>query len=149
MQKDHWNASGDPLDQILHEAADHYHEKRYDQAIALLKKAALEYPESPLPPHDLSVVFLNLYKEDISHHDVWDTQTEDEDFFEAAVGAAEEALEKDSQFVPAHNNLAVLFAMRGWWKEAISQWEMSLTLKPDQSGIREELVEARRHLDEA
>ena len=136
------------LDALLEEGEQLCADKQYDEAIARLRAAIEQYPDSPLPHHALSVVCLMRLREDYAHMEVWEDLAGDEAHFEAAVKEAEAALDLDEKFVPARNNLGTLFALRGWWEDAIRQWEVSLTLEPGQSQVREDLSDARRHLGE-
>jgi len=136
------------LDALLEEGEQLCADKRYDEAISRLRAAIEQYPDSPLPHHALSVVCLMRLREDYEHLEVWEDLADGEAHFEAAVKEAEAALDLDEKFVPARNNLGTLFALRGWWEDAIRQWEMSLTLEPGQSQVREEMSDARRHLGE-
>jgi tetratricopeptide (TPR) repeat protein len=135
------------LEVLLKKADELFRQKRYDDATEVLKGAAEEYPDSPLPHHDLSVLNLERLRETYSHLEIWEDLADDEAHFETAVAEAEVALDLDENFLPARNNLGTLFALRGWWEDAAEQWEISLTLQPDQSQVREELLEARKHVE--
>lgn len=135
------------LDELLDRAERLLEEGHFDEAVEVLRESIERFPESPLPRHDLSVVYFTRLRRKYEHLEVWEELAEDEAFFEAAVREAETALEIDGDFVPARNNLATLFALRGWWADAARHWEMSLTLQPDQSQARLDLVEARKHID--
>ncbi|MBN1867464.1 tetratricopeptide repeat protein [Candidatus Sumerlaeota bacterium] len=135
------------LDDLLAQAEALSDEKRWDEAVAALEKTIERFPDSPLPHHALSVVYLLRLREDYEHLEVWEDLADDERLFESAVDEAEAAIDLDEEFVPARNNLATLFALRGWWKAAVEQWETSLTIRPDQSRVREELNDARKNLE--
>jgi tetratricopeptide (TPR) repeat protein len=135
------------LDDLLAQAENLSKEKRYDEAVAVLNRAIERFPESPLPHHDLSVVHLVRLRADYEHLEIWEDLADDESFFESAVAEAETAIDLDGEFVAARNNLATLFALRGWWKAAIEQWETSLSIRPDQSQVREDLNAARKHVE--
>ena len=138
------NDQGVPdLDDILAQAEDLTSEQRYSEAQAMLRDAAARFPESPLPHHALSVVYLEQLRQDHEHEELWETLTEDEGLFDEAVSEAELACEIDDGFTPARNNLGRLFAYRGWWAEAIRQWEISLTLYPDQPAVRDDMSRVR------
>lgn len=135
------------LKQLLQQAERHMEAGDYRLAADEAKRACEEYTQSPLPHHALSVVYLRLMQSDIEHLEMWEDLSDDEVYYDAAVGAAEAAIDVDEGFVPARNNLAMLFATRGWWKEAIKQWEISLSLEPDQSHVRQEMIDARKHIE--
>ena len=137
------------LDGLLHEAEAFCMEHDYDGAIAILNNAVTSYPDSPLPHHALSVVYFSMLREKYDHLRVWKNLSDHEKWFELAVGQSESALQIDDNYVPAHNNLATLFALRGGWKRAIQHWEISLTLYPDQPRVREELAMAHEHVNES
>ena len=134
------------LGEILREAEELLKDGDYDGAVEKLQEAAEQAPESPLPRHNQSVVHLMRLMEDYSHEELWEDLADDEGAFEAAVSEAEAALEIDGDFVPARNNLGRLFAVRGWWENAIEQWEISLSTYADQPQVRKDLAEARRHI---
>ena len=135
------------LEQRLRQAVELAESGDFDSADAELRAAIERYPDSPLPHHDLSVLRLTQLRRDYEHLEVWEDLSGDEALFEEAVREAEAALELDAEFLPARNNLAMLFALRGWWKDALEQWETSLSVDPGQSQVREHMVEARKHLD--
>lgn len=110
----------------------------------VLKEGVEAFPDSPLPHHNLSVLYLDRLRAKMERVAVWEDLSDDESLFELAVREAENALEIDEEYIPARNNLAMLFALRGWWEDAEKQWEISLTLKPDQSQVRQDMLEARR-----
>jgi tetratricopeptide (TPR) repeat protein len=136
----------DALDALMRQGEDACNDGRYEEAETRLREAIERFPDSPLPHHAMSVVYLTHLREDYEHLEVWEDLADDEATFEAAVGEAEAALALDPDFTPARNNLATLFALRGWWADAAEQWEMSLSTDPGQPDVREELQEARRHM---
>lgn len=131
------------LDLMLRKAEMLYEEKKYDEAVEHLGKMIERFPDSPFPHHDLAVVYLSQLHDKYEHLEIWDDLAEDEALFEAAVSAEEAALDLDSEFVPALNNLGTLFALRGWWEDAIEEWEYSLAIDPEQPELREDLEEVR------
>ena len=134
------------LEKLLHEAEEHMQEGAYRKAAEIALEATREFPQSPLPFHALSVVYLRLLQSDIEHLEMWEDLSDDEAYCDAAIGAAKTAIDLDEEFVPARNNLAMLYAVRGWWDEAVKQWETSLSIQPDQSQVRQDLADGRRHL---
>ncbi len=135
------------LDGLLKKAQALFEEGDLTVAIQRLHECIERYPDSPLPHHNLSVVYINLLLEEEIRHEVWSDLADEEACFEAAVRESELAIELDRNFVEAYNNLGMLFASRGWWTEAIAQWETSLSIDPGQSKIRDEMMQARSHLD--
>ncbi len=135
------------LKNLLEQAEFHMEAGDYKRAVDEAKKACEDFCESPLPHHALSVVYLRLLKSDIEHLEIWEDICDDEAYYDAAIGAAKAAIDVDEEFVPARNNLAMLFASRGWWKEALQQWEISLSIDSDQSHIRQEMIAARKHIE--
>ena len=136
------------LERMLHEAEAQIQAGNYRDAADIAKSACEKFDHSPLPFHAVSVIYLRLLQNDKEHDQMWEDLADDEGLFEAAVGAAETALDIDEEFNPARNNLAILFAMRGWWKEAIAQYETSLSIEPDQSQIRQDLLKARKYISQ-
>jgi len=134
------------LDDFLAEAEQMVKESRYDDAEIHLLAVIERYPDSPLPHHDLAVVYLARLREDYEHLEIWEDLADDEEVFELAVAETEAALDLDENFLPARNNLGTLFALRAWWEPAIQQWEMSLSVNPDQPVVREDLARARSRL---
>jgi len=121
-------------------------EKQYERVVKHLLKVIKDFPESPLPHHDLAVVYFTMLREDYSHLQVWEDLADDEILFELAVSEEEAALEIDDQLFSARNNLGTLFALRGWWQNAIDQWEQSLSISPDQPEVRQDLTNAHERL---
>jgi tetratricopeptide (TPR) repeat protein len=140
-------SSEEELDEKLRLAGELSDAGRYDEAIQMLRELAEQYPESPLPHHNLSVIYLLRLQEDYEHLEVWEDLSDDEKVFEQAVSEAEAALALQESFVPALNNLGTLFALRGWWQDAINQWERSLSEEPGQPLVREDLAEARSYVE--
>jgi len=137
------------LDLLLRKAEELYAEKKYDEAVTHLQQMIERFPESPLPHHDLALVYLSQLSDKYQHLDVlWEDLAEDEALFEAAEAAEEAALDVNSEFVPALNNLGTLYALRGWWEDAIEEWDYSLSIDPDQPEVREDLVEVRSRAGE-
>ena len=157
--KDSMNAAGgdsmDPetktreeeLDEKMRTATELVNSGKYDESIQLLRALAEQYPDSPLPHYNLSVIYLMRLQEDYEHLEVWEDLSDDEKVFEQAVSEAETALQIKPDFIPALNNLGTLFALRGWWQDAINQWEKSLSEEPDQPLVREDLAEARSYVE--
>ena len=135
------------LDGLLDRAGHLLGDGHFDDAVGVLREAIEQFPDSPLPRHDLSVAYFSRLRGKYDHLEVWGDLSDEEAFFEAAVREAKASLEIDDDFVPGHNNLATLFALRGWWKEAEQHWEISLTLQPDQSLVRQDMVAARKHIN--
>lgn len=135
------------MDAMLAEAETLAQEGRLEEATQLLETVIERFPESPLPHHALSVVYLSRLRKDYEHLELWENLANDEELFELAVSEAEAALELDPDFVPARNNLGTLCAYRGWWEDAIAHWERSLAISPDQPLIREDLARVRERAE--
>ncbi|HBF34650.1 TPA: hypothetical protein DDW35_08795 [Candidatus Sumerlaeota bacterium] len=136
------------LDLLLRKAEELYAEKKYDEAVGHLQQMIERFPDSPLPHHDLAVVYLSQLYDKYQHMEVWEDLADDEAIFEAAVAAEEAALDVDGEFVPALNNLGTLFALRGWWEDAVEEWDYSLSIDPEQPELREDLAEVRERVGE-
>jgi len=134
------------LNNLLEQAESLASDCNFAAAETCLRQAVERYPDSPLPHHALSIVVLDQLRRDYDHLEVWDDLAQDEALFEEAIHEAETALELEPDFVPAHNNLGTLYALRGWWVDAIREWELSLSIRSDQSQVREEMLQARKHL---
>lgn len=134
------------LDEALRIGEQMLHENRFDEVVIHLLDVIKRFPESPLPHHNLAVVYLIMLREDYSHLQVWEDLADDETLFQLAVAEEEAALQRDDQFVAARNNLGTLFALRGWWQNAIDQWEQSLSISPDQPEVRQDLTNMRNRL---
>jgi tetratricopeptide (TPR) repeat protein len=135
------------LDALLKSAQALFEESDLTATIKRLQEGVERYPDSPLPHHNLSVVYISMLLEEETRREVWEDLADEEACFEAAVRESEQAIGLDRNFVAAYNNLGMLFASRGWWAEAIEQWETSLSIDPGQSKIRDDMMQARSHLD--
>ncbi len=134
------------LDALLKSAQALFEEGDLTGTIKRLQECIGQYPDSPLPHHNLSVVYIHMLLEEETRKEVWEDLSDEEACFEAAVRESELAIGQDRNFVAAYNNLGMLFASRGWWAEAIEQWETSLNIDPGQSKVRDEMMQARSHL---
>jgi len=56
------------------------------------------------------------------------------------------AISINSNYVMAKNNLGIMYAGNGKWRDAAIQWTRSLRIKENQQGIKKRLEEAGRHL---
>jgi tetratricopeptide (TPR) repeat protein len=139
--------NGANLDALLKNAQALFEEGDLAGTIKSLQESIKRYPDSPLPHHNLSVVYISMLLEEETRKEVWEDLADEEACFEAAVRESEQAIGLDRGFVAAYNNLGMLFASRCWWAEAVAQWEMSLSIDPGQSKVRDEMMQARSHLD--
>lgn len=66
--------------------------------------------------------------------------------YEKAIEAYQEALEIDPEYLPAHNNLAVVYEKKpSWYAKAIEQWEKVLELS-QKLGDQKHIDRAQKHI---
>lgn len=73
----------------------------------------------------------------------WNSDAELVTFYEESLGALEEAVSIDEEHAPSWNLMGALFALRQNHDSAISCWEKSLEINPDQPEVKSDLKEAR------
>ncbi|UCE17303.1 MAG: tetratricopeptide repeat protein [Gemmatimonadota bacterium] len=110
------------------------------KAVDLLEQILGIDPENTTAHYNLGVCYFKVLKSDLEVSEIWEDKADDEEFFELAIVAFQRALELDSEFVEAYNNLGTLYALRGWNEEAKEQWKRSLELNSNQPEIRENLA---------
>jgi len=134
------------LEALLHRAETLSRENQHADAIALLEKAVEDFPDQALAHYNLGVVWFARLKEDLEHLEVWEDLADEEEDFERAFGALSRSLELDDSLAPALNNLGRLSALRGWHEQAITYFERSLSIDPEQPNVRDDLASVRENL---
>ncbi|CAN5422290.1 hypothetical protein BH09SUM1_BH09SUM1_03620 [soil metagenome] len=67
--------------------------------------------------------------------------------YESAVGCYEEAIKIDPDYLPAHNNLAIVYEKRpNWQDKAISAWQRVLTISTNNND-QKHIDRAQKHLN--
>jgi tetratricopeptide (TPR) repeat protein len=120
----------------------------FEEAINVFTSVVEHFPESPLGYYNLGVAHFLKLREEIENSELWEDLVDEEGHYEEAVTCFEQALELQEDYVPALNNLATAYAMRGKYQEAIELWERSLEIDPDQSEIRQDLQNVQAQMDD-
>jgi tetratricopeptide (TPR) repeat protein len=129
----------DSLDDYISVSETVAREGRYDEAVDVLREANRRYPESPTGRYNLGVALFLRVKQDREHLELWENLADDEQYAEEAMAALEGAVDADPQFYQAYNNLGRLYALRGRKNDAITAWEKSLAIKPDQADVEADM----------
>lgn len=73
----------------------------------------------------------------------WNSDAELVTFYEESLSALEDAVTIDESHFPSWSLMGALFALRHNHESAISCWEKSLEINPDQDDVRNDLEEIR------
>lgn len=123
-------------------------EERLDEAIDVLREATARYPDSAAAQYDLGVAIFMKLREDLSHLELWENLTDEEELAEECHYAFQSAIERDRSMVAAYTNMGKLLALRGRYRKAVEAFEMSLALNPNQPGVAADLEYVRSQLEE-
>lgn len=116
-------------------------DKEFAEAIRLLELAAELDESQPDAFYNLGVVYGLLAMSDLNHEDYFEDHVDEEILLQNAIEYYQRAIEAEPCHVPAHNNLATIFALHGERELALHELEVSLELEPNQPDIRQQLEE--------
>lgn len=136
------------IESMIDEGETYSENGNFDEAINVFSAVVEHFPESPLGYYNLGVAHFLKLREEIETSELWEDFVDEEGHYEEAVNSFEQALELQEDFVPALNNLATAYAMRGKFQEAIELWERSLEIDPDQPEIRQDLQNVQAQMDD-
>jgi Flp pilus assembly protein TadD len=74
---------------------------------------------------------------------VWASQN---NLWDEAIFRWKKALEANPASVAAHNNLGVAYEKKGLFKEALSEYEAALKLRPDDSHVKSNLKKCKENI---
>lgn len=135
--------SGEDYDGLVERAVELAEREKHAEAIECLKKAIELDDDRPEAHYNLAVVYGLLAMGDVAIEELFDDHVDDEILFQNAVEEYQRVLEIEPGHIPAHNNLATIFALHGERDLAIQELELSLDLDPDQPEVREQLEDLR------
>lgn len=136
------------IESMIEEGETYSENGNFEEAINVFSAVVEHFPESPLGYYNLGVAHFLKLREDIENSEFWEDFVDEEGHYEEAVNCFEQALELQEDYVPALNNLATAYAMRGKFQEAIELWERSLEIDPDQPEIRQDLQNVEAQMDD-
>jgi len=116
-------------------------DKEFAEAIRLLELAVELDDTQPDAHYNLGVIYGLLAMSDLKHEDYFEDHVDEEILLQNAIEHYQAALEADPTHIPAHNNLATIFALHGERELAAFELETSLGLDPDQPEIAKQLEE--------
>lgn len=112
---------------------------QFEEAVAVLRNATENFPTSAEAHYNLGVALFLKLREDNAHLELWEDNSDANADTEEAIQSLQSAIELKPDMVPAYNNLARLYAVRGDAEDALAAWRKSLELDEHQPIIREEL----------
>ena len=135
--------SGDGYDELVERGVELAEQEKYAEAIETLKKAIELDDDRPDAHYNLAVIYGLLAMGDVAVEELFEDHVDEEILFQNAVEEYQRVLEIDPGHIPAHNNLATIFALHGEKDLAIQELELSLELDPDQPEVREQLEDLK------
>ncbi len=130
-------------DELVERGVELAEKEKYAEAVECLKKA-IELDDERLEAHyNLAVIYGLLAMGDIAAEELFEDHVDEEILFQNAVEEYQRVLEIEPGHIPAHNNLATVFALHGERDLAIQELETSLELDPDQPEVREQLEDLK------
>ena len=113
----------------------------FAQAIPVLQQAIALDDDRIDAHYNLAVVYGLLAMGDLSVEEYFEDHVDEEILLQNAIEEYQRVLETDPTHVPAHNNLATVFALHGERELAIQELQCSLDIDPEQPEVREQLAE--------
>lgn len=115
-------------------------EGHWQRALKELEQACAFDPDNIDAHYNLGVLLGTLVNEDIRVEGFFEDRGDDAIVLDKAIAAYERALEVDPDYVPALNNVASHYAVRGQTDLAVERLKHSIEIEPDQPDIRDELA---------
>jgi tetratricopeptide (TPR) repeat protein len=131
----------EPYEQLVARAVELAKQEKFAEAIDLLRQAIAADDDRIDAHYNLAVAYGLLVMGDLRIEEYFEDHVDEEILLQNAIQEYQRVLEIEPTHVPAHNNLAVIFALHGERELAAQELRCSLDLDPDQPEVLEQLTE--------
>lgn len=120
----------------------------FAKALVILRGAVERHPDDARARYALGLAIFLSFKADITHQEIWEPLSDDEELAEEAEAELEQAIELNPKMAEAYATLGILKGLRGENRAAVEILEKALELEPGIFSVRENLEIIKSRLDE-